>query len=90
MSSNSQVAEVAQDIYDRKLKTLLEAEHFGEFLVIDVSTGDYEVDQDSTAAFDRMIARHPVGERFLIRIGHKAAFNVGFRATSSIAIRDRK
>ena len=48
----------ARAIYDAELRHL-EAEHTGEFLVLDVNTGEYEVDAERGQAALRMLARFP-------------------------------
>ena len=62
----------AQAIYDARLKHL-ETDHKGEFLVLDVHTGDYEIDANHAQAALRMLERHPIeSERAFcsFHIGH--------------------
>ncbi len=86
----SKVAQAAQAFYEANLKAQLEPEHTGKFLVIDVTNQDYEMDATSIDAFHRIMARHPIGERFLIRIGYRAAITVGFRGTYSVVEKERR
>jgi len=73
-------AERGARIYDQKLRGLLEPAHNGKYVVIDVDTGQYELDADHLAASDRAAARWPkaplyatrVGSRFLGRIGGRS------------------
>ena len=66
----------AHAIYDAELWHL-EAEHKGKFLVLDVGTGGYEMDEEHVQAALRMLARFPVEtERafFSFRIGYPTAY----------------
>ena len=71
--------ERAQAIYDAEFRHL-EAEHKGKFLVLDVNTGDYEIDAKHVQAALRMLERHPVeAERAFcsFRIGYRATYQMG-------------
>ncbi|MEX2219373.1 MAG: hypothetical protein WD749_11530 [Phycisphaerales bacterium] len=48
-----EIAQRGAQIYEERLRPLLEPEHNGKFVVIDVDTGEYELDQDHLAASDR-------------------------------------
>jgi hypothetical protein len=49
----------------------------GKSLALDIGTGDYEIDANELAAIDRLIARHPEGARYLLRIGYPYAHEFG-------------
>ncbi len=74
-----EVARRAHEIYERDIRALVEPEQVGKFVVLDVETGDYEVDDDELAASRRVEARNPGGgrRRFLLRIGYPAAYQIG-------------
>ncbi|MGB3633137.1 MAG: hypothetical protein WA982_03775 [Rubrobacteraceae bacterium] len=61
-----------EEIYERDLKHL-EAEHTGEFLVIDVHSGNYELSPDEAEAFNRADEKYPEGFFYLKRVGYRAA-----------------
>lgn len=71
------IAVRGQALYERAIRQDVEPQHTGKFLVLDVDTGDYEIDTNEVAAFDRAIARNPSGSRYLVRIGHAAAHRLG-------------
>lgn len=71
------IAERGKQLYESTIRAVVEPEHTGKFLVLDVDTGDYEVDADEVAAFGRMIDKNPDAERFLVRIGYKTAHSFG-------------
>ncbi|MGH3089492.1 MAG: hypothetical protein ACRDSJ_19550 [Rubrobacteraceae bacterium] len=41
-----EIARRGREIYERDIRRKVEAEHTGEFLVIDVTTDDYELSAD--------------------------------------------
>lgn len=59
-------------IYDAKIRHLVEPEHHGEYLALDVKTGEYDFDTDSLAANVRMLERHSPETLVLLRIGYPA------------------
>ena len=75
--SKEEFAALAKEIYYRDIRPQVIEKHRGEFLVLDVESGDYEIDAISRAAAERVRERHPNGRRFLFRIGYRAAFSFG-------------
>jgi hypothetical protein len=49
----------------------------GKFVVIDVTSGDYEIDSDHVKALQRMLANHQGDSLYSIRIGSQAAYKLG-------------
>ena len=66
-----------KEIYERDLKPKVEAGNKGRILVIDVETGDYEIDDDRTKAYDRSLQKHPGAMLFGMRIGFPTAGKAG-------------
>jgi len=83
MVSGEEIARLGQQIYDDQIRQAVEPRLNGQFLVIDIATGDYEVDPDEMAAGDRLYQRHPNGDQFLIRVGHPTAHRIGIGAMRS-------
>ncbi len=44
----------------------------GKFLVIDIETGEFELDGDRLVASERAAVRHPGAPLFVMRIGYPA------------------
>ena len=42
-----EVAQRGEAIYERQIRARVEPEHMGQFVVIDIETGDYELDIDA-------------------------------------------
>ena len=52
---------LGDEIYDRDIRHLVEADHHGEFVAIDVDSGDYAIAGSVLAAAERLRARRLVG-----------------------------
>ena len=68
-------------IYDERLRSILEPAHNGKYVVIDVETGDYELDADHLAASDRAAAKRPGAPLYAARVGFKSLGRVGARSS---------
>ncbi len=72
-----ELAKRANEIYQEKIKAVVEPDHIGEFLVIDADTGGYVFDKDDLTAAQTAYSMFPNGSRFAIRIGYKAMYHFG-------------
>lgn len=75
--TKEEVVRLGREIYERDIQTKVETEHDGEFLVVDVTTGSYEVDENDVAASDRTLEKNPDAVLYLMRVGHPAAYRIG-------------
>jgi len=75
----------AEEYYERHLRASLEPEHHGDYLVLDVESGDYEVDADEMAAIDRARAKHPDRVFYILRVGYPASVFIGAKVSESPA-----
>ena len=66
-----------ETIYREKIKALVEPAENGKFVVIDVESGDYEIDEDALTASTRLRERRPHGVNYGIRVGYRTAFSLG-------------
>jgi hypothetical protein len=74
------VAQLGEEVYERDIRAKVEAGNLGRFVIIDVLTGDFEVDDEDMAASDRLLERRPQALLYGIRIGSPAAYRIGFGA----------
>ena len=73
-----EIARRGEEIYTRDLRARLETEeNQGKFLIIDITTGDYEIDREDLAATERLLARNPNTMTYGLRIGYEAAYELG-------------
>jgi hypothetical protein len=73
-----EVCDRGEQIYEEQIKHLVEPQENGKFIVIDIESGDYEIDEDEIAADERLYERRPDAVGYLGRIGCKAAYRIGF------------
>jgi hypothetical protein len=65
-----EIVERGQALYEQ-LRAQVEPGNIGKFRVIDIETGEYEIDRDELAALKRVKAKRPDGPRYLLRIGYR-------------------
>lgn len=63
-------AQAGEQLYERLLPRLQNAK-LDSFVVMDVESGDFEVDPDHLAAVDRLRARHPEARMWVRQIGRR-------------------
>lgn len=75
--SSDEIAERGQALFEREIQGALQTSDRGNFLVLDIETGAYEVDPDQLAAVKRARAKHLDGAFYFLRVGHSAAYRFG-------------
>jgi hypothetical protein len=83
--TTNEIVERGEKIYDEKLKDTLEPHNIGKFLVIDIETGEYELDDDDLAAALRAYKKNPDGARYEMRIGYASSGTIGNASASTAA-----
>ncbi len=78
---SEEVASKGNTIYRQQLQGMVEPEHSGSFLVIDIETGAYEIAVDDLMATKRLLARYPNAVIYGLRIGFPSAYRIGGRFT---------
>lgn len=71
-----EIANKGRAIYNTKLKRKLERKDKGKFVVIDIDTEEYFVDDRSEEALTKAKKARPKDTFYLHRIGYPAAFNL--------------
>ncbi len=71
-----EAAQLAKEIYARDIRPKLMPQDKGKFLVLDILTGEYEVDPDDLAASERLRTRVPNGRYFGFRVGYRTAYTL--------------
>ncbi len=80
--STEEIVRRGQALYDEQLAAKVAAEHTGKFMVIDIETGECEIDRSELAAFERALAKRSDAPLYLLRIGARAAYHLGGVAES--------
>ena len=69
-----EIARLGQQLYDTRLKALLEPDHNDEFVVINVENGDYFLDTSDLDALRAARTEYPAQVLFLARVGAETAY----------------
>ncbi len=77
--SNEEIGRIGEDIYHRDIRPQVMPQHKGEFLVLDIETGDYEMGTDDLQIVKRLRARRPDGVLYGLRIGYTSAYSLAGR-----------
>ena len=69
---------LGKEIYQRDILPQVESEHFGEYVAIDVETGDWAVAQTTRIAVERLRGQRPDAVDVLCeRVGYRALRSFG-------------
>lgn len=77
--TSKQIAQQGETMYAERIQPLMQEKDHGRMLVLDVATGDYEIDDSGGQAAEILLARHPGANLYGLRIGHAAAGRIGGR-----------
>jgi len=75
--TTEEIAARGRELYER-IRTKVEPNNKGKYLVIDIESADYEIDEDKLAASDRAQMKHPNGALYALRIGYRSMGRIGF------------
>lgn len=83
MTDTDEIAERGERVYGDSIRDKVESNRQGEYVVLDVDTGEFEVNKDRSAALDRMETRRPNSNLYIVRVGYPAAVRIGGAAASN-------
>ena len=69
--SKEEFAQRGDLIYQTQIRPQVEADNHGKIVAIDLETGDFEVDAREIAACNRLEARHPDAQIWIVRVGSR-------------------
>jgi hypothetical protein len=75
--TSEEIVRRGQALYEQQIRANVEARHKGAFLVLDIDTGEYEIDVSEVAALKRAKAKNPDAALYILRVGYPAAYRVG-------------
>ena len=84
--TDEEIARRGDEIYDRDISPRLKKEDQGKYILIDVETGDYEVDSNEIAASKRLLVRRPGAEIWFRRVGSRYARRFGPRQAQASGV----
>jgi hypothetical protein len=75
--SSAEIVQRGQALYEQQIRAQVEASHPCQFLILDIETGDYEIDAEEVRALQRAKAKHPEGAFYIVRVGSPTAYRLG-------------
>ena len=76
--SKEEIVQHGEERYEQEIRGKIDEEsNKGKVLVIDIETGEYEIDADGLAAARRARAKHPDAALYAKRIGYPAYAKIG-------------
>lgn len=76
--SGEEIVRRGKEWYEKEIRAKVDAKgNKGKYLVIDIETGEYEMDPDHLAAIRRARAKHPDAALFGIRVGYPTLGKIG-------------
>ncbi len=77
--SKEEFAQRGDALYESEVRAQVEEGNHGKIVAIDLETGAFEVDASEIAACDRLEARHPEAQVWMVRIGSRHVRRFGGR-----------
>ena len=72
-----EIVSKGQAIYQEKIRPLVHPSKKGKFVVVDVKSGDYEIDDEDIVATLRLRERRPEAMTFAVKVGYRCAYSIG-------------
>jgi hypothetical protein len=66
-------------VYETQVCPHLKTEDQGKFAAVDIETGAYEIDVDELAACDKLTARLPEAQIWMVKVGSRYVHRFGGR-----------
>ena len=77
--SSDAIVTRGEEIY-QQYREELESQHKGQFFVVDIETGNYEIADEDMEATERLLAKNPEAMTYGLRIGFGPIYKLGFRS----------
>lgn len=77
--SADETVQRAEDLYQQRLRSQLETAYFGQYIAIDIETGEYEIGTDYHEAAHKILARKAEAAIGVLRIGFPVVGRIGGR-----------
>jgi len=75
--TSDKILQRGEELYEQQIRSRVEKENRGKFLVLDIETGEYEIDTDKLAALERAKPKHPDPALYILRIGYPSTVKLG-------------
>ena len=77
--SPEEITAQGEAIYREQIRSVVETTERGKFVIIDIETGDYEIDTKDATATLKLLERRPDAVTYAVRVGYRAAYRIGGR-----------
>lgn len=78
-NGKEEFARLGDEVFESRVRPRLTPEDDGKFVAIDVESGAYELDPEELAACDKLDARIPDAQTWLVRVGSRYVHRLGAR-----------
>jgi hypothetical protein len=82
--SKEEFAQRGDALYESQIRSQVEAGNHGKIVAIDLETGVFEVDASEIVACDRLEARYPDAQVWIVRIGSRHVRRFGGRTKRAV------
>jgi hypothetical protein len=82
--SKEEFARRGDELYETQIRPQVEVDNHGKIVAINLETGAFEVDASEIAACDRLEARQPDAQIWIIRIGSRHVRRFGGRTKRAV------
>ena len=72
-----ETARLGDEIYERDIRSQVEATHRGEVVAIDTDSGAWAIGDSARAASERILAERPGADVWCVRVGYQALYSLG-------------
>ena len=79
MAVQRSAAHAGRAIYNKTIREKVEPAEIGKVVVIDVNSGDWEIDADDSTALFKLLERRPDAFTWAERVGYPAVYEMGSR-----------
>lgn len=77
--TREEIGRLGEEIYHREIRSKVMPQEKGRFLLLDIETGDYRVDEEDLLAEKRLCSRRPEGTFYGFRVGYTSAYALSGR-----------
>ena len=82
--SKEEFARRGDEIYESTIRPQVEADNYGKIVAIDIETGTFVIADDTLTASQKLLAKCPQAQTWVVRIGHHAVHRFGARSLKEI------
>ena len=79
--STEEFARRGTELYESKIRALVESDNIGRILAIDIESGEYAVADETIEACQALFDKNPDAQIWILRIGYIAVERMGFQET---------